>query len=264
MGKIKCYQSRHKSHPKCSTWLKSASKEAVTTLKAKGLSSQRSSKAEEKDARRHLKAFYNSREGRGESPSREEIVENSSAVPAQQLSHPIDAKQQIPLHSQVGSLDDAREQSFQPSFSSEGTEAFVDIQSNLLPAERQWEPLPKRMKAALEATFTPMAVGLHPRENQWPEIADQKKTLISQVIAQGIVAGLQQGRQTAPVASETLLHQNQYLAFQHQRDLVTFQGSHSPPSSMRGGISLSGDEYQKRDGAFWQKQLKFHGSGPTK
>ncbi|XP_058052191.1 uncharacterized protein LOC131204695 [Ahaetulla prasina] len=98
------------------------------------------------------------------------------------------------------------------------------------------------MKASPEATFTPTAAGLRPRETQGPEMDDQMKRMISEAIAQGIAAGLQQRQQAAPAAPETPLHQDQCVASQHQRDL--FQGSHSTPSSMQSKLSLS-DEDQK-------------------
>ncbi|XP_026558728.1 cleavage stimulation factor subunit 2 isoform X7 [Pseudonaja textilis] len=47
-------------------------------------------------------------------------------------------------------------------------------------------------KPAPEATFTPTAAGLRPKEDQDPEMSEQLKTLISQAIAQGIATGLQQ------------------------------------------------------------------------
>ncbi|XP_070806291.1 uncharacterized protein [Pituophis catenifer annectens] len=137
---------------------------------------------------------------------------------AQQLSRPIDEEEQIPLCSQFGSPDGA--------FSPEGNEVFV-------------EPPPKRMKAGPEATFTPTVAGL---ESQGPEMDDQMKRMISEAIAQGIAAGLQQKRQAAPVAPETPLHQDQHMASQHQKDLAMFQGSPSTPSSMQSKLSLSGDE----------------------
>ncbi|KAG8131165.1 hypothetical protein E2320_017974, partial [Naja naja] len=143
------------SHPKSSTGLKSA------RLKAKALSSQRASKAEEKDTQRCQKAIdkgiakaeREAEQRRGASFPREEMVEISRALPAQHLSCPIDVKQ-------------------------------------------QWEPPSKWMKAAPEATFPPTAVGLHPWDSQGPEITNQMKILISEAITQGIAAGLQ--HQSAP------------------------------------------------------------------
>ncbi|KAG8126519.1 hypothetical protein E2320_021627 [Naja naja] len=103
----------------------------------------------------------------------------------------------------------------------------------------QWEPPPKWIKAAREATFIPTAVGLHRRESQGPEITDQIKILISE----GIAAGLQQRHQAVAVAPETCLHQDHYMTSQHQSDLVTFQGSQPPP--LCRAVYRSGDEDQK-------------------
>ncbi|KAG8124712.1 hypothetical protein E2320_019972, partial [Naja naja] len=79
---------------------------------------------------------------------------------------------------------------------SKGNWVFADKQ--LMPAEGQWEPLPKQRKAAPETTFTPTVAGLCPRESQRPEIMGQMKILISEALTQAIAAGLQQGCQAAP------------------------------------------------------------------
>lgn len=76
------------------------------------------------------------------------------------------------LTTQSWSPDGAREQLSQPQVPMiEHNELFLPSVSNLLSPERPWEPAPKRAKPALEAIFTPTAVGLHSRETQEPEIS---------------------------------------------------------------------------------------------
>lgn len=133
-----------------------------------------------------------------------------------------------------------------PIAATDSNEGFFAPMSDLLPAERHWEPPLKRMNPTPEATFTPTVARLLPREIQGPEISNQMKQLISEAIAQGIAAGLQQGHQTASVASDTSLHQGLHLAPQVQRDLTAFHGPRSATSSRQSRELLSEDEDQKK------------------
>lgn len=93
-----------------------------------------------------------------------------------------------------------------------------------------------------EATFIPTVAGLHPREDQKPEISTQMSLLISEAIAQGIAAGLQQNHQMASTASDITLNQGQHSVPQVPRDLSAFQRPHSPTSSMQIREYLLDDE----------------------
>ncbi|XP_070605564.1 uncharacterized protein [Erythrolamprus reginae] len=104
--------------------------------------------------------------------------------------------------------------------------------------ERASEPAPKRAKPTSEATFTPTAAGLRPRETQEPEITPQMRLIISQAIAQGIAAGIQQKQQAA---SDNTLHQGQPTVRESSRDLLAL---HSPASSIHSRKNLWDDEEQ--------------------
>ncbi|XP_070605557.1 uncharacterized protein [Erythrolamprus reginae] len=107
--------------------------------------------------------------------------------------------------------------------------------------EKPSEPAPKRAKPTSEATFTPTAAGLHPRKTQEPEITPQMRLIISQAIAQGIAAGIQQKQQAT---SDNALHQGQPTAPNDPRDLTALQRPHSSASSIHSQKSLWDDEEQ--------------------
>ncbi|XP_034262888.1 uncharacterized protein LOC117658879 [Pantherophis guttatus] len=117
-----------------------------------------------------------------------------------------------------------------------------------LPPESLWEePAPKRTKTAPEATFTPTAAGLRPRERQQtekscpkePEISPEIRLIIAEAIAQGIAAGMQRNQQAA---SGNTPQQGQSSAPNNPKDVAAPPRALSPASSMFSQESLSDDE----------------------
>ncbi|XP_070807546.1 uncharacterized protein [Pituophis catenifer annectens] len=120
-----------------------------------------------------------------------------------------------------------------------------------LPPETPWEePAAKRAKITPEATSTPAVAGLRPKETQEPEKSLPKETqhpqitprmrlMISEAIARGIAAGMQQNQQEA---SDHTPHEGQPPAPDNPRDVAALPRPLSPAPSMHSQESLLDDE----------------------
>lgn len=169
------------------------------------------------------------RQGQGSSLRGEAVT--SHTLEMQPLEPFTEAMQLHSLSYRAWSPDGVRKQASHTLMATlDRAEAFS---APILSGENDWQPPLKRSNLVPEATFTPTATWLCPRENQRSEIPEQIRALISEAIVCGIAAGLQQGRQISPVASDTTLHQNQQPT-QAQRDWTAFQGPHSQTPSRVG------------------------------
>lgn len=191
-------------------------------------SSSKGSKAAEKGTTRCQKAIETEMakagkvarlQGRTASPQGEAVIPHPFEF--QQL-WPAESILQQPACHCVWSPDGTREQGFHiqtDTFDRSGL--FSNAASSLSISESGDQLPPGRPRPTPAATFIPTAAELRPREDQEPELSDQLKLLISQVIPQGIATGLQHtllplsypqshGPQLAPITQGTWMESHSF------------------------------------------------------
>ncbi|XP_070605566.1 titin-like [Erythrolamprus reginae] len=211
---------------------KTAPTKAVAKIRPKAAAAKKAPKAEKVEG-----AEGEAKPGRQESPPVDEPGSSRASLP-QPLKPPTEVLQTA---TQSQSPGGAREELSEPQLSMKEDNELPSV-STPLPQDRDGEPAPKRAKPTTAAPSTPSAAGVRPKETQEPEISPQMRLIISQAIAQGIAAGIQQKQQAA---SSAPTNQGQSIASDNSRDLPVPQRPHCPASSIHTPESLWGDEEQK-------------------
>ncbi|XP_060541070.1 uncharacterized protein LOC117659200 [Pantherophis guttatus] len=240
---------------------KTVTTRAAARIRAKALpSSRKAPKAKEEEEEEEQKALGGEEEAaKAEGGEGEQGGQESPLVDEPKHSQASQPQPLQPLTKEVGqtaspvqSPDGAGEQLSDPTLPMIEQDELSSLPSvSNLPPETPWEePAAKRAKITPEATSTPAVAGLRPKETQEPEKSLPKETqhpqitprmrlMISEAIARGIAAGMQQNQQAA---SDHTPHEGQPPAPDNPRDVAALPRPLSPAPSIHSQESLLDDE----------------------